>query len=209
MGENSKNKNQNNFNGSTTFNGSAQFAAGDIINNGLDTNTPKAHYDTEPIWRSPFTMAVLSWIGFIIMIAELLPISKFAKGVIDFFKGDFKLPPGAESQTYLILFMILLFLFVCVFSLRRIAKNQTRHPLLFNLAISGYGGRLTLEKIHIERCPQCGGKMKYYNKPYEWIDKVYSDGKRKREVTKRIPVLECKRNSDHWYPVDPAEDRIK
>lgn len=79
-----------------------------------------------------------------------------------------------------------MFLFILFFSLRRITKNQTRHPLLFNYAISGYGRRLTLEKIHIEKCPQCGGKMKYYNKPVEWIDKHYSDGKSKREVTKRI-----------------------
>ena len=36
------------------------------------------------------------------------------------------------------------------FTLRRIAKKQTRHPLFFNFAISGYGNRLTIEKIHIE-----------------------------------------------------------
>ena len=36
--------------------------------------------------------------------------------------------------------------------------------------------------------------MRYYNKPVEWIDH-YIDGKVKREVTKRVPVLECKRNT--------------
>ncbi len=75
--------------------------------------------------------------------------------------------------------------------------------------ISGYGNRLTIEKIHIEGCPQCGGKMKYYNKPVEWREILRSDGSTKREVTKRIPVLECKRNAEHWYAVDPAEDRVK
>ncbi len=63
--------------------------------------------------------------------------------------------------------------------------------------------------IHIEGCPQCGGKMKYYNKPVEWREILRSDGSTKREVTKRIPVLECKRNAEHWYAVDPAEDRVK
>ena len=45
--------------------------------------------------------------------------------------------------------------------------------------------------------------------PVEWIDKHYSDGKTKREITKRIPVLECKRNHEHCYVVDPAEDKVK
>ena len=105
--------------------------------------------------------------------------------------------------------MIKFFLFLIFFTLRRIAKKQTRHPLFFNFAISGYGNRLTIEKIHIEGCPQCGGKMKYYNKPVEWREILRSDGSTKREVTKRIPVLECKRNAEHWYAVDPAEDRVK
>lgn len=53
------------------------------------------------------------------------------------------------------------------------------------------------------------GKMKYYNKPVEWREILRSDGSTKREVTKRIPVLECRRNAEHWYAVDPAEDRVK
>lgn len=56
---------------------------------------------------------------------------------------------------------------------------------------------------------KCGGKMKYYNKPIEWREILRSDGSIKREVTKRIPVLECKRNAEHWYSVDPAGDKIK
>ncbi|WP_216664728.1 hypothetical protein [Bacillus sp. WMMC1349] len=50
--------------------------------------------------------------------------------------------------------------------------------------------------------------MKYYNKPVKWVDKYYSDGKIKREVTRRTPALECKRNVEHWYEIDPAEDKI-
>ena len=51
--------------------------------------------------------------------------------------------------------------------------------------------------------------MRYYNKLIEWVDTYYSDGKTKREITKRSPALECKRNSEHWYRVDTAEDRIE
>lgn len=88
-------------------------------------------------------------------------------------------------------------------------KKQIRVPMVFNYAISGSDGRLTLEKIHIEKCPQCGGKMKYYNKAVDWNYKYYSDGRTKREVIKRMPVLECTRNSEHYYIVDPAEDKVK
>ena len=51
--------------------------------------------------------------------------------------------------------------------------------------------------------------MRYYNKPVEWKEVLRSDGSVKNEVTKRVPALECKRNSKHWYEVDPAEDKVK
>ncbi|MWV42201.1 hypothetical protein GRF59_01030 [Paenibacillus sp. HJL G12] len=200
--------NQNNFNEKTNFNGPTQIAAGDIINNILNTNHQEAKYTPEPTWRSPFTMAVLTWISFAIAIGGLLPISiKIVKSGLNVFNGTLKASVGFESQIYLI-YVILIILFVVFLSLRRIAKSQTRYPLFFNFAISGYGKRLTLEKIHIDKCPQCGGKMKYYNKPVEWREVQYSDGRRKRETTKRVPALECKRNSEHCYRVDPAEDML-
>lgn len=152
----------------------------------------EAKYTPEPTWRSPFTMAVLTWISFAIAIGGLLPIGiKIVKSGLNVFNGTLKASVGFESQIHLIIFVILIILFVVFLSLRRIAKSQTRYPLFFNFAISGYGKRLTLEKIHIEKCPQCGGKMKYYNKPVEWREVQYSDGRRKRETKKRVPALEC------------------
>lgn len=55
-----------------------------------------------------------------------------------------------------------------------------------------------MEKIHIAKCPICGGKMKYYNKPVEWREVMHSDGSIKREVIRKIPALECKRNHEHF-----------
>ncbi|WLD76415.1 hypothetical protein QU661_00800 [Mogibacterium neglectum] len=200
---------QYNFNGTTNFNGSVQFAGGDIIN---ESSTPKqveATYKAEPKWRSPFTIAVLSWISVIIGILSLIPIGKIFISALNLLKGNFQAVSNFSVQVYLIFLIILVFLFVVFLSFRRIVKKQIRVPLPLNYAISGHDRHLTLEKIHINKCPQCGGKMKYYNKPVEWIDKYYSDGKTKREVTKRIPVLECTRNSEHCYKVDPAEDKVK
>lgn len=204
-----KTSNRNNFNGPTNFYGTTQIAAGDIINNTSGIHPKNANYTPEPIWRSPFTMGVLSWISFAIAIGEFFSIGKIIKYALDVFGGVSKVSSGFENQSYLIIFAILTFLLITFIMLRRIVKNQTRHPLLFNFAISGYGKRLILEKIHIDKCPQCGGNMKYYNKPVEWIDKHYSDGITKREITKRTPALECERNSEHWYRVDPAEDKVE
>ena len=200
--------NQNNFNGTTNFNGPVQFAGGDIIN---ETPIPKqveAMYTPESKWRSPFTLAILSWISLIIGILGLIPIGKIFVNALNFLRGNLEAVSDFPMQAYLIAFIILEFLFVLFFSLRRIVKKQIRVPLVLNYALNGHDGQLTLEKIYIDKCPQCGGKMKYYNKPVEWIDKHYSDGRIKRVVTKRIPVLECTRNSEHCYKVDPAEDKV-
>lgn len=200
---------QYNFNGTTNFNGSVQFAGGDIIN---ESSTPKqveATYTPEPKWRSPFTLAVLSWISVIIGILSLIPIGKIFISALNFLNGNSQTVSNFLVKAYFVFFIILEVLFFIFIRCRRIIKRQVRVPLALNYAISGHDGHLTLEKIHINKCPQCGGKMKYYNKPIEWIDKYYSDGKTKRKVTKRIPVLECTRNSEHCYKVDPAEDKVK
>ena len=200
---------QNNFNGNVNFTGKTQIAAGDIINNISEEKQKTVNYDPEPKWRSPFTLAVLTWISTIIAIVGIFPFAKVIKSIVCFFRGMNGNTISLDMQKYSIIFIIFVFLFLIFSTLRRIAKKQTRHPLFFNFAISGYGNRLTIEKIHIEGCPQCGGKMKYYNKPVEWREILRSDGSTKREVTKRIPVLECRRNAEHCYAVDPAEDRVK
>ncbi|RFA32465.1 hypothetical protein CAI16_18025 [Virgibacillus dokdonensis] len=209
MRETTENSSRNSFNGTTNFNGPTQVAAGDIINNFSDDSHPEAKYTPEPLWRSPFTLAVLSWISVTIGVLGVFPISKIVKYALSFFNESLQVKSAFEIPIYLIIFAVLVLLFILLFRLRRITKNQTRYPLLFNFAISGYGGRLILEKIRMDKCPQCGGRMKYYNKPMEWVDKYYIDGKSKREVTRKIPVLECKRNEEHWYEIDPAEDKVK
>lgn len=201
--------NQNNFNGTTNFNGPVQFAGGDIINGSTIPKQAEATYTPEPKWRSPFTLAILSWISVIIGILGLIPIGKIFVYALNLLQGNLQAVSDFPILAYLMVFIILEFLFVLFFSLRRIVKKQIRVPLVLNYALSGCNGHLTLEKIHTDKCPQCGGKMKYYNKPVEWIYKYHSDGKIKREITKRIPVLECTRNSEHCYKVDPTEDKGK
>lgn len=155
--------NQNNFNGTTNFNGPVQFAGGDIINGTSIPKQVEPMYTPEPKWRSPFTLAVLSWISVIVGILSLIPIGKIVVNALNLLKGNLQVVSDFPIQTYSIAFIILVFLFILFFSLRRIAKKQIRVPLVLNYAISGHDGHLTLEKIHIDKCPKCGGKMKYYN----------------------------------------------
>lgn len=206
----SKNHNENNFNGSTNFYGPTQITNGNIINNNnSDSPDTRATYIPEPKWRSPLTLAVLSWVSFIIAVLGLFPLGKLFENVWNLFKGNIEDMVDFPTQTYLIIIVILTFLFIVFFSLRRIVKKQIRVPLILNYAISGFEGSIVVEKIHISKCPICGGKMKYYNKPIEWREVMRSDGSVKREVMRKIPVLECKRNHEHFFKVDPAEDKIK
>lgn len=198
-------KNENN-----SFGNGTQIA--DVIFNNYakqEEQQDRALYEPEPVWRSPFTLAVLTWMSCIVGILSLLPLRKMIRSVINLFNGSLETFNTNNIQINSLAFVVLFLLLMITLAVRRIANLQTRHPLICNFAINGYGKRIAIEKIHIEKCPKCGGKMKYYNKPIDWTDKIYSDGKIKREVTKRIPVLECKRNSNHYYVVDYAEDRVQ
>lgn len=147
--------NQNNFNGTTNFNGPVQFSAIDTINN-TNNNQCKANYTPEPKWRSPFTLAVLSWISVVIGILGLIPVGKIFENALKLLKGNMQTVSTFPIQVYLMFFVISVLLFALFFSLRRIAIKQIRIPLILNYAISGHGERITIEKIHIDKCPQCG-----------------------------------------------------
>ena len=197
--------NINNVSGNI-FNGPTNIVAGNNYSKEAEEDKV-ALYTPELVWRSSITMATLSWMGFIISLIGLFPMYKTFEPVINLItnkriKVDF-------NNIYVIISAVIFILFVLVLHLRSITTKETRHPLFFNYAISGLGRKITIEKIHIDKCPMCGGTMKYFNKAVEWRDTTYPNGKTKREVTKKVPVLECKRNSDHWYEVDPAADKLK
>ena len=197
--------NINNVSGNI-FNGPTNIVAGNNYSKEAEEDKV-ASYIPEPVWRSSITMATLSWVEFIISLIGLFPMYKMFEPVINLITN--KNIKVDLNNIYVIISAVIFILFVLVFYLRSITKKETRHPLFFNYAISGFGRKITIEKIYIDKCPKCGGTMKYFNKAVEWRDTTYSDGKTKREVTKKMPALQCKRNSDHWYEVDPAADKIK
>ena len=197
--------NINNVSGNV-FNGPTNIVAGNNYSK-KDEEDKVATYTPEPIWRSPITMAILSWVGLILSLIELFPLYKIFEPIISLMTNK-RIKTDLNNNIYVIIFAVIFIFFVLTMCLRSITKKETRHPLFFDYAISGLGRRITIEKIHISQCPICGGTMKYFNKAVEWEDRKYSDGGTKREVIKKVPALQCKRNSNHWFEVDPAEDRV-
>ena len=198
--------NINNVSGNI-FNGPTNIVAGNNYSKEAEEDKV-ASYTPEPVWRSPITMAMLSWMGFIISLLGLFPMYKMFEPEINLITNK-RVKVDLNNNIYVIIFAVIFILFVLVLHLRSITKKETRHPLFFNYAISGLGRKITIEKIRIDKCPICGGTMKYFNKAVEWRNITYSDGRTKREVIKKVPALQCKRNSDHWCEVDPAGDKLK
>ncbi len=218
-----KMKQKNDFNGAN-FNGSTQIGEqrttiqGDqynvnqynnYANNQLDNEKTKV-YTVEPKWRSPFTMGVLTWISVFLGIAGIIPLGALISNILNTFNSPIQINNN-EWYNLILFVLFLLCLFICLIAikLREITSKQIRLPLFHNYAINGKGYILTLEKIKPNLCPFCGGRMKYYNKPTKWIDFRYPNGKlKKRKVTERTPAVECIRNENHCYEIDPAEDKV-
>jgi len=182
-------------------------AGRDVVVNPPPDVQPEATYEAVPKWRSPFTQALLSWAGLIIGLMSLFPLWKVVQPTLELLR------PGSSGVlnrnaiiAWLTTFLVLILVFALIFSLRSVTNGQLRKPLMFGWAVSGSGRRITIEKIRAGKCPSCGGKMRYYNKPTEWIDHIYANGRKRREVTERLPALECRRNPRHWVEVDPAEE---
>lgn len=194
--------------GGGDIHGSIYQAGRDVVVNHPADNTPIATYEAVPKWRSPITQALLSWVGLLVGLMSLFPLWKIVQPAVDLFRsGPRQVSGGDGSITWLIVFSVLILVFIVALSLRRVTSGQLRKPLIFGWAVSGLGRRITIEKILAGKCPWCGGKMRYCNKPTEWIDHIEPSGRRRREVTERVPILECKRNPKHWVEVDPAEDQ--
>lgn len=186
-------------------------AGRDMVVNPAPNVPPPATYDAVPMWRSPVTQGFLSWAGLLLGLAGFFPLWKAVQLVRDLLSGGVAARAQKSGQYWwnwyltLGLLAFCLVMFSLVMALRRLTKHQLRVPLVWGLALSGAERRITLEKIRAN-CPECGGKMRYYNKATEWRE-IEENGSKRREVTERVPVLECKRNPKHCFQVDPAEYR--
>lgn len=166
-------------------------------------------YGAVPKWRSPFTQAVLSWIGAILGVFEVVPLWKIIEPFLDMFRKGSTAPlAGAHTILWSTALVVVVVMHALVWSLRGLTKRETRRSLRLSWSISGYNHRVTLEKVKVSHCPSCDGKMKYYMKPTGWYNQN-SNGWMRRVVTERTSMLGCLRNPKHVFEVDPAEGKVR
>lgn len=81
-----------------------------IVNNCVkqEEKQDRAEYKPEPVWRSPLTLAVLTWMSFIIGILSLLPLGKMIRGVAVLFSGSLETLNTNDIQINLLAFVIFL-----------------------------------------------------------------------------------------------------
>ena len=91
-----------------------------------------ANYDPEPKWRSPFTLAVLTWISTIIAIVGIFPFAKIVKSIVCFFRGMNGNTISLDMQKYSIIFIIFVFLFLIFLHLEELLKSK-RDILCFSI----------------------------------------------------------------------------
>lgn len=96
-------------------------------------------YKPEPVWHSPFTLAVLTWLSCIIGILSLLPLGEMIRSVITLFSGSLETLNTNDMQISSLVFVGLFLLLMITLTVRRIANLQTRYPLTCSFAINGYG----------------------------------------------------------------------
>ncbi len=136
MNDKNKESNVNNLIGNV-FNGTTNIVSGNntVIGSKAE-DVPK--YEAVPIWRSPITMGVLTWLSIIIAVIQIFPFYNVVEPFINAIKNkDFTFIH--DNRLDVILFIVLFFIFISFIFLRRITKTQTRYPLFANYAISGYG----------------------------------------------------------------------
>ena len=62
------------------------------------------------------------------------------------------------------------------------------------------GGRLLVEKYQ-GRCPECGAKLRFYNRPVRWHYEPDEAGRRV-VIDERSPAAECRREVRHWWTIE-------
>lgn len=137
-------------------------AAGDIHVGGASAE-PVAECHVKWSWRSPLTLAVLTWVSVLLgafgLVAGwqgLLPIVDLPNG------GSLKQP----SMAWIYVFVGAVLLFVFSVELQGIAKRRTQHlPSVSWLpAVTGWGGRVGIAKLE-GACPRDGAALRFYDKP--------------------------------------------
>lgn len=153
-------------------------------------------YEVKWSWRSPLTLAVLTWVSVVVGILSLGSAYKVFEPLLSGLFNGSGLDVASTIQPlwiYVLLGFILLFAIAML--LRRIASNETQHLSRFSMvpAITGWGKRIGLARLK-GQCV-CGGKLRFYSKPVGFSPPDPQTGKQR--VTEREMSAECVRDPKH------------
>ncbi|QRY48153.1 hypothetical protein JVX93_16030 [Mycolicibacterium boenickei] len=166
---------------------------------------PPAEYQAAWSWKSPITMATLTWLSVILGFVGVIAGWQGLRPVFGLLSGSLgtKQPPSIWP---LALFFAALCVVAIALGLRRIIKHgiQWFPPVPWLPVVTGWDGHVGFARLD-GMCPRCDGRLKFYDKPTRWID-FPETGKRK--ITERTMAAECTRNSDHWWSVDKTDNPL-
>lgn len=203
LGDSDNGANQNVDTGGGDISGGV-FQAGGDIHLGGEPQEARATYEPKWSWRSPLTLAVLTWISVISGLLSLGSVYKVVEPLVSTILGM----DGAGNlkpvqPVWAFVFLGLVVVFALAMFLRRVARNETQHfPSLSWLpALTGWGRRIGLARMQ-GTCPFDGGRLRFYDKPVQWVDDLNTG---KRKVTQQRMAAECVKNDEHWWPVDKTD----
>ena len=156
-------------------------------------------YEVKWFWHSPLTQARIVLAG--VILGALCLLTGYA-GVRSQVYG---LDRGVTSLdlAVLIAFAVFVSLLGLAIFLGRVVARRTQHFGSTGLlpVLTGWGGRIGVARF-TGTC-YCGGRLRFYNKPVEWIEDLNTG---RRRATERTMGAECVRSPrDHWWQVDAAE----
>lgn len=110
-----------------------------MVVNPAPSAPPVATYEAAPKWQSPFTLAVLSWLGPFLGLASIFPIWKMVEPVVNIFAKGVGVTGQAFGRVWWIGgFCLLLLIFLTVMQLRRLAKNELRKAFISRMGIERF-----------------------------------------------------------------------
>ena len=128
MGDKFSKSNINNVSGDV-FNGTTNIIAGNNSNFEEHEIEKSAIYTPEPVWRSPITMALLTWIGFFISLIGIFPLYKTFEPVINLFTNkSIKMNPN--NSIYSVILVVIMLVLIIIIWLRSINSLPSRRRIL-------------------------------------------------------------------------------
>lgn len=158
------------------------YQAGGDIHLGGESQEPRATYEPKWSWKSPLTLAVLTWISVIFGLLSLgsgYKVLESAAGALLSLGNSETIPQVQPIGMFVFLGFVVIF--GGAMALRRITKNETQHfPSISWLPVlTGWGKRIGLARMK-GICPIDGGHLRFYDKPIVWVNDPHTG---KRRVT--------------------------